>query len=284
MSTQATYPSTDATIQAQAVPEKSGCGCFVWGCLITLLVLAIVGGAAAYFSWQYYTGMIESMTDDKPIEIPVVELEEGQMDELTKRLDEFKQAIEAEPDLEEGGPDTVEGADSESNAESATEPEAAPESEPDAVQAAAVDGPTELVLTATEINGLIAKQDALRGKLFVRIENGEVTGDVSFRIDEIPVGDKLPGVEGRFFNASVSLDVSMENGSLIVRAVDAEVKGEPVPEDFMRGMRNENLAKDAIKDVKTAKMMRKIESIEVKDDSIVVKLRQSDSEPASETE
>lgn len=288
MSTQATYPSADATAQAQPMPEKSGCGCFVWGCLITVLVLAIVGGAIAYFTWTFYTGMIESMTDDKPVEIPVVELEERQMDELTKRLDQFKAAIEAEPELGEGGPDGEDAAapDSDGTTDVATPDEAAQketETKPGG-DPAAVDGPTELILTADEINGLIANQDALRGKLFVRIENGEVTGDVSFKIDEIPGVENLPGIEGRFFNASVTLDVSLENGSLIVQAVDAEVKGKPVPEDFMKGMRDQNLAKDAVKDVKTAKMMRKIESIEVKDDKIVVKLRVPELEPASETE
>ncbi len=126
--------------------------------------------------------------------------------------------------------------------------------------------PTEdLVLTAEEINALITKDDDMRGRVFVRIDEGQVSGDVS-----IPT-DFLPGGKGRFFNASASFDVSLENGVLIVTLTGAEVKGEQVPPQFIEGMSKENLAKELYKDPEVAATLRRIKSVTIEDDRIVLK-------------
>lgn len=127
--------------------------------------------------------------------------------------------------------------------------------------------PDDLVLTAEEINALISKDEDLRGKVYVAIADGEVTGDVS-----IPT-DFLPGGQGRYFNASATFDVSLENGVLIVTLTDAEVKGEKIPQQFIDGMGKENLAKDAYKDPEVAATLRRIESISIEGDKIVLKPR-----------
>ncbi len=128
----------------------------------------------------------------------------------------------------------------------------------------------KLVLTAEEINALIGKEEELRGKVFVKIKDGQVSGDVSFPTDAIPGG------KGRFFNGSATFDVSMEAGVLIVTLADAEVNGEPVPEAVIEGFAKENLAKDLYKDPKNAEMMRRFESVTIEDDKIVLKLRQQE--------
>lgn len=127
--------------------------------------------------------------------------------------------------------------------------------------------PEDLVLTADEINALITKNDDMKGKVYVSIKDGEVSGDVS-----IPV-DSLPGGKGRFFNASATFDVSLENGVLIVTLADAEVKGERIPQQIIDGMSEQNLAKDVYKDPEVAATLRRIESVSIEDDQIILKPR-----------
>ncbi len=134
----------------------------------------------------------------------------------------------------------------------------------------------DLVLTADEINALINQEEHLRGKAFVRIDHGRVTGDISIPTDAIPGGD------GRFFNASGSFDIKLDHGVLIVTLADAEVKGEQVPQEILDAMSKENLAKDLYKDPKNAEMISRFESVSIEGDKIILKLRresQPDAEP-----
>ena len=135
---------------------------------------------------------------------------------------------------------------------------------PDPVE---LDPVQELALTAEEINALIATEEKMRGRVHVSIEDGELTGEIS-----IPT-DGFPGGSGRFLNASAAFEVSMDDGILFVRINRAVVKGEPVPESIMEGLRQQNLAKDVYKDEANAEMLRKFESIRVEGDKLILKLR-----------
>ncbi|MEL6107394.1 MAG: hypothetical protein AAFU85_15245 [Planctomycetota bacterium] len=134
----------------------------------------------------------------------------------------------------------------------------------------------DLVLTAADINALIASDEFLRGKVFVRIEDGEIEGDVSIPLDE------LPGLGGRYFNGSATMDVSMDDGNLFVYAKEAEVNGQPVPEQFMKGMRNENIAKEMNQDREKRKFLRKFQDIRIDDDKLILEVRR-DSETADDS-
>ena len=125
--------------------------------------------------------------------------------------------------------------------------------------------PDQLVLTADEINAIISSQEELKGKLFVTIEDGEINGEASF-----PLPGFIPLGKGRYFNGSMSLKASLENGVLIVTVDNAKVNGKPVPEDLMKGLRNQNLAKDAYNDPKTAEFLRKFERLTIDDTKIVL--------------
>jgi hypothetical protein len=129
-------------------------------------------------------------------------------------------------------------------------------------------GSEELILTAEDINALIAKEEKLRGRVFVRINDGQVAADVS-----IPT-DRIVGGGGRYFNGSVSVKVELVEGVLFVTVDQAEVNGLPVPEVLMEGLRRENLAKEMYKDVEAAKRLARIEKIEIGNDRIVLKVRE----------
>lgn len=136
----------------------------------------------------------------------------------------------------------------------------------------------DLVLTADDINALINSSEQWKGKLYVTIENDEVSGDVSIPLDGVP------GASGRYFNGSASLSVKMQNGKLFVSLVDAEVNGEPVPQEIVDSLAAENLAKDAYKDPETKKVLDRLEDIRTVGDKLILKLkREETSEDVTET-
>ena len=102
------------------------------------------------------------------------------------------------------------------------------------------------------------------------IADGNIQANIS-----IPA-DQVPGGAGRFFNADAAVEVSMEDGVLIVKVVDAKIKGEPLPEAFMKGLAGENLAKEIYDDPDAAKILNHFDSIEVIDDAIHLRLKQDD--------
>lgn len=249
-----------------ATPRKTGLGCWFWGCLGTLVftMLAMIGiGFGAYY---FLSGQVAKYTDTQAAEIPVVEMEEAELEELQFRIDTFTNQIQSEADEDE--PPAAEDASNQSFDEQTAGNTASTDGKatPDSVEPTA-EPIEELVLTADEINALIGAEEQLRGRVFVRIEDGRVFGEVS-----IPM-DKIPGGRGRFFNADAEFSVAMEDGMLEIHLTDANVKGERIPEAVLEGFSQENLAKDFYKDRKNAEMLRKFETIEVVDDSIVLKLR-----------
>ena len=48
------------------------------------------------------------------------------------------------------------------------------------------DSPPPMILTGDDINAMISQNEDLRGRVFVRIDNGEVTADVSIPMDAFP--------------------------------------------------------------------------------------------------
>ena len=126
-----------------------------------------------------------------------------------------------------------------------------------------------LVLTSDDLNVLISENEDLKGSIYVTVEGDEVKGKVSFPLDKLNVGM----VRGRYLNGEADLKASLKDGVLIVTLDSIEVNGKKPPEEFLQGMRQQNLAKDAYKDQETANMMRKLESLEIKDGKIILKVR-----------
>lgn len=140
----------------------------------------------------------------------------------------------------------------------------------DSFEAAVDEGSSEvqeLELTADDINALISEEDKLKGRVFVTIEEGQIGADVSMPADFVPGG------KGRYFNGSVKVDASMEDGILIVTLVDAEVAGEPLPAPVIESLANENLAKEFYKNEQNAKTMRRFEEIRIEDDRVFLRLK-----------
>jgi hypothetical protein len=241
--------SEDGFEQPHRERQRSPWGCFIWGCLIVVLltIIGVVGaGVAGYY---FLKGQIEKYTDVEPMELPIVEVTDEQSAELEQRISLFQERIGMVEDDEEAP---------------AQPAEAAP------VDAAPIDagpveaGPMELVLTAEDINMLIASNAELKGRIYVEIVDGQLVGDVSMPTDFLPIGG------GRFFNASATFDVMMVKGMLIVRLVDAEIKGERLPDEFLDALANENFASDIGSDPDAKQLLDRIESIRIEEDRIIL--------------
>lgn len=139
------------------------------------------------------------------------------------------------------------------------------------------ENPGDLELTAEEINALISQEEDLAGRVFVRIENGQLGGDISVPTDFVPLLGK-----GRFFNATGEFDASMDNGVLVVTLADATVNGAPVPAEALQAFKSENLAKSLYDDADTAKVLRKFESLTIEGDKVILKARPANELPADE--
>lgn len=129
------------------------------------------------------------------------------------------------------------------------------------------EAPADFELTAEELNGLINENDDFRGRVFVRIKDGQIGGDVS-----IPM-DKLPGGSGRFLNATVDFDVSMAEGQLVVVLNGATVNGTSIPKEVLDELANENLAQELVKDKEAAKVLAKFDSLEITGDRIALRAK-----------
>jgi hypothetical protein len=120
-----------------------------------------------------------------------------------------------------------------------------------------------LVLNSDQLNALIEENPAFKGMVHVDIKGDKIDGQLS-----LPVP-----LFGGYLNGTGELKVSLRDGNLVVTADSISVRGQPVPEQYMKDIRNQNLAKDAYKNPKNAEQLRKIESIEVKDGTIIIKAR-----------
>jgi hypothetical protein len=136
-----------------------------------------------------------------------------------------------------------------------------------------------LVLTGDELNVLLADKAEVAGKVYFIIEGDKLKGQVSFPLDAF----RIPGVTGRYFNGKATFLASMHEGHLVVMVDSAEVNGKPIAEQFMAGLRNKNLAEDAAKDPDNAKLLNKLESLEIKDGKITLKARPKEEPVREET-
>lgn len=120
-----------------------------------------------------------------------------------------------------------------------------------------------LTLTGDELTALLQSDAKLKDRIAVAVEGDKLKGQVSLPFD-------FPGLGRRYFNGAVTLKASLENGDLRVTLDQAEVKGQPVPENVMEHLRKENLAKDAYDKEENARVLRRIKSLEIKDGKIII--------------
>jgi hypothetical protein len=125
----------------------------------------------------------------------------------------------------------------------------------------------ELILTAGDLNALIAKQRELQSKLFVRIEDDRIKGELS-----LPLQDIGPlKLKGRYLNGAAGFKVALTNGTLDVRLEDIKVQGRPLPGILISEFKKQNLARDFQQNPQTAADIAKFESIQFTNNHVVLR-------------
>lgn len=75
-------------------PKKKGRGCWFYGCL-TVVVLFLIVAVGGYLAVKHFIGKaVETYSTTTPIELPAVSVEKAQYDDLIKRVNDFKSAID----------------------------------------------------------------------------------------------------------------------------------------------------------------------------------------------
>ena len=89
-------PTTAApSALTRIVREKDG-NCFLWGC-VTLVVVFLIGTVVAFGVIRYGIERLrETFTDDTPMDLPLVQITESDLDELIERVDSFADALREE--------------------------------------------------------------------------------------------------------------------------------------------------------------------------------------------
>lgn len=126
-----------------------------------------------------------------------------------------------------------------------------------------------LVLNSDDLNALIEENADFRGRVFARVEGDKLKAQISFPLEKLNIGM----LKGRYLNGEAELKAALSDGILMVTLETLEVNGKPPPEKFLSELRKQNLAQDAYDNPKSAEMIRRFESLEIKDGKIILKPR-----------
>ena len=124
-----------------------------------------------------------------------------------------------------------------------------------------------LVLSGDDLNALVEEVPKLKGRVFFASGGEKVKGQVS-----IPLADFIDTglTRDRYLNGQAEFKASLSDGVLVVTIDSLEVNGKQPPEQLMSDLRKKNLAKDAYENPENAEMIRRFESIQIKDGTIIL--------------
>ena len=130
-----------------------------------------------------------------------------------------------------------------------------------------------LVLSSRDVNALMAGSTnipGLKDMCYVEIEGDRIKGELS-----LPLGKyfRFPFVhfKGRYLNGAGTFQVAVSNEALSVYVQSLEVKGKPLPPEFMAQLSGKDMAADFNKNPSNAVTMSHYESILVTNGTIIVK-------------
>jgi hypothetical protein len=126
-----------------------------------------------------------------------------------------------------------------------------------------------LTLTADDLNALIASggdQQGWKGKIYVSLDGDQLKGDLSVPLQDLG----LSMFKSRYLNGTATFNLSFRDGRLSVTPQTIQVRGEPLPEIYLREIRKQNLAFAFTNDPAAAAVLKGLEEIQVKEGKLVV--------------
>lgn len=127
----------------------------------------------------------------------------------------------------------------------------------------------EVVLTAADLNTLVASRPELAGKAYVQLEGNRVNVQTALPLDAVPGG------AGRYFNGTVSLDVAIENGTLSITPTAIATDSQPIPKEIESGILQAlsapSLNQRINSDPRVQAWLKNVTTIQVQDGNLVIK-------------
>ena len=126
-----------------------------------------------------------------------------------------------------------------------------------------------LVLTADEINSLIAKQNNSPEtvRLYFSFNENRVQSQLSMSTDVF----HFWMLRGRYFNGSGDFQVSLNDGRLVMNIKSLSVKGKPLPDQFMQSIRSQNFADVIVtNNVGLEEALKRLQEIKIEDGKLFV--------------
>lgn len=215
----------------QPPARRGGLGCAAIGCIVLFVVGLLGAGLVGGFAYWGFN-QVRGLADDHPEPVPIMEATDAQAAELAARLKAFAGAMERKTRA-------------------------------------------TLTLSADDLNLLVARDPryrAARGRAFFAIRQDALHSRVSIPLDGIP------GFKGRWFNGAAGLDVRFVDGELTLKPVSLEYRGKQVSQATLRAFStpeitqqlNDSLREQMRKDPKFEQTARQIESIDIKDNKLVI--------------
>lgn len=217
-------------------PQKKRHGCLFYGC-ITVIFLASVAAIVFFFGVRYFVNLanqkIMEYTEAQPVVIPKEDMPEKELRKLQDRVAAFSNAMDAH---------------------SNTPP---------------------LVLSSRDINALMlsfTNFKDLKDMVHVDIEGDKIRGEVSLPLEKF---FHIPFVhtKGRYLNGTGTFTVGVVSNLPAVYVQSFEVKGKPLPPEFMKGLKGQNMAEDFEHMPTNSTATGEYESIEVKDGNVTIKAK-----------
>lgn len=101
------------------------------------------------------------------------------------------------------------------------------------------------------------------------IEGDEIKGKFSIPLEQLGI----TFLKGRYLNGNASFAASITNGALSVNFKSLDLNGKKLPKSFWAKLRAENLAKDSNKNPEFADKLKNVESLEVKDGKLRIRIK-----------
>lgn len=130
------------------------------------------------------------------------------------------------------------------------------------------DKPAELVLSAQDLNTLIALEPDFAGKVYFDIQDDQV-----FLKGTLPLGT-VPGLEGRFLNGTIAMKISLQDQKLVITPTKLVLDNPDMPkfvqDAVMDSLKKQNLAEEALKEPEFQKWLKTIKDIKVSNGKIII--------------
>jgi hypothetical protein len=134
--------------------------------------------------------------------------------------------------------------------------------------AIATNQPAQLILTAMDLNAIVAQDPQMAGKVYFQIEDDRLLAKGS-----VPLND-VPGLAGRFLNGTIHLKLNLQDGKLEIQPTQIDFANTDVPpfikQAVLDSIKQQNLAQGIESDPQLKEWLKNIKTVKIQSGQIIV--------------